>query len=110
MLKLLYEFRNIIDEIMLKCMNKRIMIYGYESYTGRFLKWYSNYYHGINIDWLVSEDMSTGHGYETEIFRPSVLDFGYKDIRDAVVWIAQPLTEELVNRLDELGYKEGISY
>ncbi len=110
MFKLLDEFRSTLDEIMLKCMNRRILIYGYESYTGRFLKWYSNYYHGIDVDWLVSEDMSTGHGYETEIFRPSVLSFGYKDIRDAVIWLAQPLTDDLVRRLEELGYEEGITY
>jgi tRNA(1-methyladenosine) methyltransferase and related methyltransferases len=110
MLDLLDEFRNILSEIMLKCMNKRVLIYGYESYTGRFLKWYSKYYHGIDVDWLVSEDMSTGHGYEIEIFRPSVLDFGYKDVKDAVIWLAQPLTDELADKLDELGYKEGESY
>ena len=104
MFKLLDEFRSTLDEIMLKCMNRRILIYGYESYTGRFLKWYSNYYHGIDVDW------STGHGYETEIFRPSVLSFGYKDIRDAVIWLAQPLTDDLVRRLEELGYEEGITY
>ena len=110
MLELLDEFRSRLDEIMLMCMKKRVLIYGYESYTGRFLKWYSKYYHGIDVDWLVSEDMSTGHGYEMEIFRPSVLEFGYKDVKDAVIWLAQPLTEELVNKLDKLGYKEGISY
>ena len=110
MFKLLDEFRSTLDEIMLKCMNRRILIYGYESYTGIFLKWYSNYYHGIDVDWLVSEDMSTGHGYEIEIFRPSVLSFGYKDIRDAVIWLAQPLTDDLVRRLEELGYEEGITY
>lgn len=110
MLDLFDEFRSILDENMLKCMNKRVLIYGYESYTGRFLKWYSKYYHGIDVDWLVSEDMSTGHGYEIEIFRPSVLDFGYKDVKDAVIWLAQPLTDELADKLDELGYKEGVSY
>lgn len=110
MLELLDEFRSIIDEIMLKCMKKRILIYGYESYTGRFLKWYSNYYHGIVVEWLISEDMSTGHGYETEIFRPSVLSFGYKDIKDAIIWLAQPLTDDLADKLKELGYKEGITY
>lgn len=110
MLEVFDEFRRTLDEIMLKCMDKRVMIYGYESYTGRFLKWYSNYYHGFDIDWLVSEDMSTGHGYEMEIFRPSVLDFGYKDVRSAVIWLAQPMTEEIVNKLDNLGYKNGIDY
>lgn len=110
MLKLFDEFRTVIDEIMLKCMHKRILLYGYESYTGRFLKWYADYYHGINVDWLVSEDMSTGHGYEVEVFRPSVLKFGYKDVRDAVIWLAQPLTDELACQLNQMGYEEGITY
>lgn len=35
MLELLDEFCGTLDEIMLKCMNKRVLIYGYESYTGR---------------------------------------------------------------------------
>lgn len=110
MLKLLDEFRGTMDEIMLKCMNRRILIYGYDSYTGRFLRWYSSYYHGIDVDWLVSEDMSTGRGYEAEIFRPSVLGFGYKDVRDAVIWLAQPLTDELAENLNKLGYQEGVNY
>jgi len=95
MLNVLDEFRKKIDDIMLNCMNKRVAIYGYDSYTGRFLKWYADYYHGIKIDWLISEDMSVGRGYDLEIFRPSVFDFNYKDIKDAVIWLAQPLTEEL---------------
>lgn len=110
MLNVLDEFRKKIDDIMLRCMNKRVAIYGYDSYTGRFLKWYADYYHGIKIDWLISEDMSVGRGYDLEIFRPSVFDFNYKDIKDAVIWLAQPLTEELAEKLEAWGYKENTTY
>lgn len=110
MLEVLKGFREKLDAVMLKCMNKRIVIYGYDSYTGRFLKWYADYYHGIKVDWLVSEDMSVGRGYDLEIFRPSVFDFGYRDIKDAVIWLAQPRTEELTEKLEGWGYKENRTY
>lgn len=38
------EFREILDEIMIKALHRRVILYGYESYTGRFLKWYAEYY------------------------------------------------------------------
>lgn len=31
------EFREILDEIMIKALHRRVILYGYESYTGRFL-------------------------------------------------------------------------
>lgn len=99
MLAIFNEFRKALDEIMLKCMHDRVAIYGYDTYTGRFLKWYAEYYHGISVDYLISEDMSTGNGYDREIFRPSIFDFGYKDIKNAVVWLAQPMTEQAKEKL-----------
>lgn len=110
MLDILNEFRKKLDDVMIKCMNTRIVIYGYDSYTGRFLKWYADYYHGIKADWLISEDMSVGRGYDLEIFRPSVFDFGYKDIKNAVVWLAQPLTVELAKKLEAWGYRNNVTY
>lgn len=110
MLTVLREFRERLDHIMLKCMNRRIALYGYDSYTGRFLKWYALYYHGIDVDYRISEDMSVGRGYDREVFRPSVVDFGYKDIKNAVIWLAQPLTEELRKRLENWGYKANATY
>lgn len=110
MLKLLEEFRKKLDGIMLNCMNSRIAMYGYDNYTGRFLKWYADYYHGIKIDWLISEDMSVGRGYDMEIFRPSIFEFGYKDIKNAIIWLALPLTEELKEKLEGWGYKENVTY
>lgn len=47
MLKCLDAFRKILDDMMLEAMHKRIILYGY-GYTGRFLKWYAQYYHSIN--------------------------------------------------------------
>ena len=103
MLKNLCEFQKVLNEIMLQCMHNRIAIYGYDTYTGRFLKWYASYYHGIEVDWLISEDMSVGKGYDREVFRPSVFDFGYKDVKAATLWLAQPLTEELSTKLSSWG-------
>ena len=110
MLSQLQPFRDALDDIMWKAMHDRVLLYGYDTYTGRFLKWYAEYYHGITVDWLVSEDMSTGRGYDREIFRPSVLDFGYKDVRNAIVWVAQPMTDDLRARLEARGYVEGETY
>lgn len=93
------QFRNCLDELMLPAMHRRVLLYGYESYTGRFIKWYAEYYHSIKIDYLVSTDMTGSRGYDQEIFRPSILNFDYRDVKDAVIWLAEPLTEELRERL-----------
>ena len=75
MLSILDEFRECLDNIMIQSIHSSILLYGYESYTGRFIKWYAEYYHSIKIDYLVSTDMSRGRAYDSEIFRPSVIDF-----------------------------------
>lgn len=98
-----YPFRKCLDELMLPAMHKRVLLYGYESYTGRFIKWYAEYYHGIKIDYLVSPDMSRSRDYDQEIFRPSILDFDYRDARNAVIWLAEPITKELKMWLSERG-------
>lgn len=97
------QFRNCLDELMLPAMHKRVLLYGYESYTGRFIKWYAEYYHSIRIDYLVSTDMTRSRGYDQEIFRPSVLDFDYRDVKDAVIWLAEPVTDELRKWLENRG-------
>lgn len=104
------DFRKILDDIMVKCLHNRIVLYGYDTYTGRFLKWYAAYYHGIEVDFLVSEDMTVGRGYDREVFRPSVFEFGYKDIKNAIVWLAQPLTDELAKNLTKWGYVKNKTY
>ena len=106
MLEILAPFRKALDDLMLHSMNHRVIIYGYDSYTGRFLKWYAEYYHNIHADYLISEDMTTGKGYDREVFRPSVLDFGYRDVRTADLWLAQPLTKELQEKLLGWGFEK----
>lgn len=102
------QFRDSLDELMLPAMHRRVLLYGYESYKGWFIKWYAEYYHNIKIDYLVSSDMSRSRGYVQEIFRPSLLDFDYRDAGNAVIWLAEPVTEELrkwlENRNEGTGY------
>lgn len=107
MLDVLKEFRYKLDEIMLKCMHCGITLYGYESYTGRFIKWYAEYYHNIKIDYLVSTDMSRGRAYDQEIFRPSIFDFNYRDVRNTIIWVTEPVTEKLETDLQSRGYIRG---
>lgn len=110
MLAILEEFREKLDDIMLQAMHSSVLLYGYESYTGRFVKWYAEYYHNIKIDYLVSTDMGRGRAYDSEIFRPSVMDFNYRDVRQAVVWVTEPVTEELRLFLEDRGYVKGKTY
>lgn len=109
-LQILQEFRDKLDDIMLQAMHSSVLIYGYESYTGRFIKWYAEYYHNIKIDWLVSTDMSRGRSYDVEIFRPSVINFNYKNVQQAIVWVTEPMTEEIRLLLEENGYIKGKTY
>lgn len=110
MLQVLQTFRDRLDGIMLRCMHASVLLYGYESYTGRFIKWYAEYYHSIKIDYLVSTDMSRGRAYDQEIFRPSILDFNYKDVRRAVIWVTEPVTPELERDLAARGYEKGVTW
>ena len=110
MLPILDEFRERLDNIMIQSMHSRVLLYGYESYTGRFIKWYAEYYHSIKIDYLVSTDMSRNGRYDLEVFRPTLLNFNYKDVSQAIVWVAEPMTEILRNKLESKGYVEEKSY
>lgn len=110
MLPILDEFRECLDNIMLQSMHNNVLLYGYESYTGRFIKWYAEYYHNIKIDYLVSTDMSRGRAYDQEIFRPSVIDFNYKNVQQAIVWVTEPITKELSTSLMNKGYVKDKTY
>ena len=110
MLRILDEFREELDDIMLRAMHNRVLLYGYESYTGRFIKWYAEYYHNIVIDYVVSTDMSRGRAYDMEIFRPSVIEFNYKDVKQSIIWVVEPMTEELKMFLEEKGDVEGETF
>ncbi len=109
MLELFDEFRNALDNAMLCAMHSRIVLYGY-GYTGKFLKWYADYYHSIKVDYIVSLDMRFGQNYELEIFRKSLFDFDYKDVKNAIVWVAEPMDEGIEAFLEEKGYQRDISY
>lgn len=109
MLKIFNKFRNELDDIMLQAMHKRVVLFGY-GYTGRFLKWYAEYYHSIKTDYIVSLDMRLGQAYDQEIFRKSLFDFNYKDVQNSVVWVAEPLDEALRNFFENRGYKKNESY
>lgn len=54
--------------------------------------------------------MSRGRAYDFEVFRPSVLDFGYKDVNEAIIWVVEPMTEELASWLKDKGYAKGKTY
>ncbi len=110
MLEILDAFRESLDNIMLKAMHSSVLLYGYESYTGRFIKWYAEYYHNIKIDYLVSTDMGRGRAYDQEIFRPSVIDFAYRDVKNALIWVAEPMTTEIRKFLEQRGYVKDITY
>lgn len=107
---ILDEFREVLDNLMLKALHKRVILYGYESYTGRFLKWYAEYYHNIKIDYLISTDMSRGRAYDQEIFRPSILKFDFRDVRDSYIWLAEPITKDTMMIFEECGYIKNVSY
>ena len=105
MLQQLSSFRKILSGLMIPHIKGRIVLYGY-GYTGRFLQWYAEYYHGIHVDYVVSLDMATGHGYEQEIFREDVFSLGFKGISQAKVWMAVPLTNERREFLFKSGYSD----
>lgn len=49
MLEVLDDFREKLSNVMVSCMDKRIILYGY-GYTGKFLRWYASYYHALEVD------------------------------------------------------------
>jgi hypothetical protein len=109
MLKLLDEFRKILDDMMLEAMHRRVVLYGY-GYTGRFLKWYAKYYHSIDVDYIITLDISFSRPYDQELFQTSLFNFNYKDVSNAVVWLAEPYNDEIGEILKENGYVKNITY
>ncbi len=91
---------------MIDAIHKRVVLYGW-GYTGRFLKWYAEYYHSIKVDFIISTDMTRSKSFEEEIFRPSVLKYNYNDVHDAVLWLAEPLNDKLEEELKAEGYEKG---
>ena len=109
MLKEFDEFREKLDNILHKCMDKRIVIYGY-GYSGRFIAWYADYYHSLKPDYIITEEYSNTIPYELPLFRSSLFDFDYKDVKSAVVWLCTAETEEISARLAAHGYEKGRTY
>ena len=87
MLNLFDEFRDRLDRVMLKAFGHRIILWGY-GYTGRFLSWYAEYYHSLTVDYIIEDNMPYSIPYEFPIFRSSLLEFEYKDVKDSIVWLA----------------------
>ncbi len=109
MLKCLDEFREKLDDTMHKCMDKRIVLYGY-GYSGKFVAWYAEYYHSIQVDYIITQDMSSAIPYEFPLYRDTLFDFGYKDVKEAIVWLCLPETEEIKERLVSNGYIKNETY
>lgn len=109
MLKIFEEFRGKLDTVMIQAMHKRIVLYGY-GYTGRFLKWYAEYYHSIVVDYIISMDMRGSQAYDREIFRYTLFDFDYKDVKDAVVWLAEPYDEDVMRIMEQNGYQKNKTF
>ena len=109
MLKVLEEFRGRLDAVMHQCMDRRIVLYGY-GYSGKFVGWYAQYYHSIKPDYIITQDMTSNIPYEFELYRESLFEFGYKDVKDAVVWLCVPETQEIRERLERYGYVKNETY
>ncbi len=103
MLKELIDFREKLDNLMCSCMDKTIVIYGY-GYSGRFVAWYAEYYHSIKTTYLITEEYSNNIPYEYPLFRKSLFEFGYRDVKNAVVWVCTSKTEEIKDCLETHGY------
>lgn len=109
MLKVLDEFRKRLDDVMLKAFGHRVVLYGY-GYSGRFLAWYAEYYHSIKVDFVVKEGYARDIPYEFPIFRDSLFNYNYMDVKDAFVWLSIPEDEDVKRRLEKAGYIKDKTY
>ncbi len=109
MLRVLEEFRDKLDSIILKGFGHRIVLWGY-GYSGRFIAWYAEYYHSIKVDYIVEDNWERSMPYEFPLFRSSLFDFGYKDVKDAIVWLTIPEDDRIFLKMHEHGYVKGKSY
>lgn len=109
-LEILQEFREKLDDIMLKAMHCSVLLYGYDNSTGRFIKWYAEYYHNIKPDYIISTIMQRGMAHDREIFTPELIDYDYKDVKNCIIWMAEPLTPKLKEKFERLGYKKDETY
>ena len=103
MLEHFSELRLAPDGIMLRCMHSRIAMLG-NGYSGRFIRWYAKYYHGIEIDYVISDIRLMG-SFEPEIFQPSIFSAYYKDFDTCILWLAVPRTEQISALLEHYHYR-----
>lgn len=109
MVKVLDEFRKRLDDVMIKAFGHRVVLFGY-GYSGRFLEWYAEYYHSIKVDFIIKEGYAKDIPYEFPIFRDSLFEFNYMDVKNALVWLAIPEDEEVKRKLEEAGYIKDKTY
>lgn len=109
MLDQFVEFRRMLDEVMILSFGQRIVLYGYGR-SGRFIQWYAEYYHSLKVDYIITEDWSSAVPYEFPLFRNTLLDFDYKDVNNALIWLAVPDYKGAVSLLEAHGYVKNKSY
>lgn len=80
------EFRRLLDKILIQSFGKPIVLYGYGR-SGRFIQWYAQYYHNLQVDYIITEDWSSAIPYEFSLFRNTLLEYDYKDVSHAIVWL-----------------------
>lgn len=109
MLQVFDEFRKRLDSVIVKAFGRRIVLWGY-GYTGRFIAWYAEYYHSIKVDFIIEDNWERSMPYEFPLFKSSLLDFDYKDVNNAVIWLAVPENEIITQKMKERGYIKGDTY
>lgn len=105
MLQQLFEFREKLDEIIIGDIHRRITLYGYDNYTGRFIKWYAQYYHNKKVDYLIKMSHQRGVSHEQEVYTEEVFTYGYQDIENTVIWVCLPL-KDCANVIGDREYRD----
>ena len=107
----LKELNRILDDVMCECIHRPVTLYG-NGRSGRFIKWYAKYYHNIDIAFYITDLRfpTTNNSYEAELFQREVFDYNYKNILSTVVWVTEPMDEEMHAFFRERGYVLGDTY
>lgn len=109
MLRHLQQFREKLDSMMIQDIHKRIVIFGYDTYTGRFVRWYAKYYHNIDVDYLIALGYQRGVSHEQVVYTRELLEFDYKDVNNAIIWFCMPITDEFVEYTRDREYRDWYS-
>lgn len=108
MLQHFKDFREKLDRIMILDIHKRIVLFGYDTFTGRFIRWYAKYYHNIECDYLVGLGYQRGISHEHGIFTRELLEFDYKDVNNATIWFCTYIDDDLVKYTENKDYRDWI--